>query len=459
MGNKYISLPRRNINVNASTKQGPMELWRHTIGHGGINSLPLPERLIDGSKKLRPKLVRTFIQEYFDIYPEQGRFDWSKLDPYMESLAATGAKVVAAITIKPKVLFPEKDHSVWIPNHIEEWQNIVFELVTRYSVDKPIVTYWEIGNEPDIGEPGGSPYLIKKPADYIEYYKMAIKPILEAFPEAKVGGPASTDRDRAIIPALIEYCENSGLQLDFVSFHCYSDDIEYHLNLVKEFKEVVSTFPGKRPELLLTEFNKDFDAVLCEDMAFDPWRSAILSSIIIALTESGPDWSFYYHIWDQTNYKKEFERFFNDPSIMIKHWNEIPHRFGLFGVSGEVRPQYFVYQMLSRMCEERIEAHTDDPDLRVMASNDERNHSVFFVNHNNQESSDMIVSVNFSNINPGTKILKVYRIDEKQKWSSEDLELIPIENREIDTLDNYFCQIYCPKESVVFLTLEEVERR
>ncbi len=39
---------------------------------------------------------------------------------------------------------------------------------------------------------------------------------------------------------------------------------------------------------------------------------------------------------------------------MYIHWNEAPHRFGLFGEGGQVRPQYFVYQMLSRMGEERL---------------------------------------------------------------------------------------------------------
>ena len=41
---------------------------------------------------------------------------------------------------------------------------------------------------------------------------------------------------------------------------------------------------------------------------------------------------------------------------MYKHWNEAPHRFGLFGENGKARPQYFVYQMLSRMGEEKLAA-------------------------------------------------------------------------------------------------------
>jgi hypothetical protein len=35
--------------------------------------------------------IRIFIQEFFQVYPEHGRFDWSRLDRYMDALAKTGA--------------------------------------------------------------------------------------------------------------------------------------------------------------------------------------------------------------------------------------------------------------------------------------------------------------------------------------------------------------------------------
>ncbi|MBB6734036.1 GH39 family glycosyl hydrolase [Cohnella zeiphila] len=454
MRNRFDKLPVQEIQINAAVKQGQLELWRHSIGHGGINSLPLPDRVVQGSKKLKPRLLRTFIQDYFNIYPEHGKFDWHKLDPYMNSLSATGAKVVAAITIKPRVLYPDIDHTVWMPNDVDEWRNVIRELVKRYSVEKQIVTYWEIGNETDIGEWGGSPYYIKNPDDYVQYYEMTAKAVLEAFPEAKVGGPAVTDGDRAIIPALVDYCGRTGLQLDFVSFHAYTDDLEYHKDQIREYQEVVKRYPGKRPELLYTEFNKSFDPVSLEDMAFDPRRSSIVAAILIDFVDIGLDWSFYYHVWDQANYKQEFEKFFNDPYIMIKHWNEIPHRFGLFGVGEEVRPQYFVYRMLQRMGAERIEARTDHPHLKVLASEDDRRKTVFFVNHH-EESRDMIVTLRFSDLAEGPKRLKVYRIDENQRWLPQELELVQVESRETDVLTNFFCQVYCPADSVLLTILED----
>ena len=127
-------IPVVNLSIDAKSDEGPLEFWRHTLGHGGVNSNPLSPRVIDGTKQLHPRLIRIFIQEFFNIYPDHGKYDWSKLDPYMDSFAATGAKVVAAITIKPKVLYPRIDQKIWRPNNVEEWQQVIAALVKRYSI-------------------------------------------------------------------------------------------------------------------------------------------------------------------------------------------------------------------------------------------------------------------------------------------------------------------------------------
>ena len=92
------------ITIETQSELGPLALWRHSVGHGGINPLPLPERVVQGTAALRPRLIRIFIQEFFRVYPDHDRFDWSRLDPYMDALARTGANVIAAITIPTPAL-------------------------------------------------------------------------------------------------------------------------------------------------------------------------------------------------------------------------------------------------------------------------------------------------------------------------------------------------------------------
>jgi hypothetical protein len=460
MGLKVLSLPVTFLNVDASPTGKPLELWRHALGHGGVNSLPLPDRVVNGVRRLGPRLVRVFIQEFFRIYHGSGRFDWSRLDPYMDALAATGAKVVAAITVKPKALYPEIDQAQWRPRDVAEWQNVVRELVRRYSVQRPVVTHWEIGNEPDIGEHGGCPYLIAEPAEYGEYYAMTVRPILEAFPQARVGGPALANVRHRLLPGLLQYCEQTGTRLDFISWHLYNSIPTLHGECVRLANSLLGSFRGQHPELMVTEWNRRLgDPMSIEDQAYEPRRAAVVAAAVVEMLEAGLDWSFYYHIWDQTCFPEEFAPFFSEGGVagMARHWNEIPHRLGLFGVCEEVRPQYFVYQILSRLGDERLAAHSTT-DVRVLAGLSDGRVSVMAVNHSIEESCDRVAVIRFRGLRPGVKRLTVQRIDDHCGWCQETLELRPVEKRDVYTSGDFECHVLLPADSVAVACLEDRAR-
>jgi xylan 1,4-beta-xylosidase len=454
-GRVAATLPTADVRVDARSDLGPLEAWRHGAGHGGINSRPLPDPVIRGLAKLRPRLTRIFIQQFFDIYPERGRFDWSRLDPYMDALTKTGAKVVAAITLKPKPLFPAVDQEVWRPNDVDEWRRVVAALVKRYSVDRPIVTHWEVGNETDIGENGGCPYLIKDPKDYAEYYKLTVPAILEAFPGAKVGGTAVANSNSDYLPRFIEQARQEKLRLDFVSWHLYADSPTAHAGLVAKYRKLLEPFGDARPEMMVTEWSKSFDRASIEEMAFDPRRAAVTAACLIAYLDAKVDWTFYYHAWDQVAYFDEFRPFFAKPLIMYHHWNEAPHRFGLFGVDRRVRPQYFAFQMLARLGERRIEATSAEKGLRVLAARTGEVPSVMIVNGGPDASKDVRSKLAFVNLTPGPRQLVVRRIDRDLAWSARDLELRPAEHRDVDVAEQFACEVYCPADSVTFVSLEK----
>ena len=79
-------LPRSTVGVNAAMEIGHLELRRHSIGHGGVNPLPLPDVVVEGARQLQLPLIRVSLQEFFFILPEKNTLDFSRLDPYMDSL-------------------------------------------------------------------------------------------------------------------------------------------------------------------------------------------------------------------------------------------------------------------------------------------------------------------------------------------------------------------------------------
>ena len=470
MTRDYTQIPRSEVKIDTQAVTGPFETWRHSIGQGGVNSQPLSEPIIQAMRKLQPRLIRVFLQEYFNVYPAHGVFDWSKLDPYMESFAQTGSRVLATINLKPPVLFPHLDHDLWCPNDVADWQNLLYQLVRRYSVEKPLITHWEHVNEPDIGVWGGCPYRIPSAAELHEFYVMNLQPILAAFPAAKVGSPCTADY--LAVPAFVDCCAQHGTQLDFVSYHRYQDDPQFHRLIAKTLSEKLDHYPGKRPELMINEWNKGFeppwsstayDAVSVDEMAYQSRRAAHTAQILLTmlnLADEGIrlDWSFYFLLWDGCMHPADFATFFSPAdakAIMYKHWNEAPHRFGLFSENGLPRPQYFVYQILSRMGEERLRVTHSTPDLGIAAARSGGRVSVLVNNFDLQASRDQVVKLCFSRLPPGLKRLTARRIDEDRHWSPETMELLPYEQRLVDTLDEFEYQFFSPADSVLFVTLED----
>jgi xylan 1,4-beta-xylosidase len=476
MTKDYTQLPRSMVTIDTEKVTGPFEAWRFAIGHGAVNSLPLPEKVIRGARKLKPRLMRVFLQEYFDIYPDHGVFNWEKLDAYMDSFAQTGTKLLATINFKPPVLFPEINHDIWRPNSVEEYQALIYQVVRRYSVEKPIVTHWEQANETDIGWWGGCPFRFGSTAESFEFYQMLLKPILEAFPQAKVGGPCPASAKE--VPGFVELCARHGTQLDFVSFHGYTSDLEFYRSTIHELAAVLDKFSGSRPELMMDEWNQDFpvlflgeqgsdlppespiwyDFLSVEEMAMQGRRAATAAKIMLTMLETRLDWSFYFLLWDNCMFNQEFSSFFTHQAaqtVMYQHWNEKPHRFGLFSENGKLRPQYFVYQILSRMGAERLQTSSPLSDLMVFAARDGGRVSAMIINYDPTESQDRIIKVHFSHLNPGHRRLKAYRIDDEQRWSDETMEMFPVDERLVDVLPDFEYQFYSPADSVLLVTLEE----
>jgi hypothetical protein len=139
---------------------------------------------------------------------------------------------------------------------------------------------------------------------------------------------------------------------------------------------------------------------------------------------------------------------------MQRHWNEIPHRFGLFGVNGEVRPTYFVYRMLEMAGDTEVKAETEIQDFSVKAIEEvNRAISTMVVNRSDKGPGDMVAIIKFTGLTPGIHTLRNYRIDGSECWDEDSLELYPAEEREIFANESYECHIYCPADSVSLLCI------
>ena len=176
------------VTVSLDERMGPMEIDKFALGQGGLSPEPMWDGRVAEIRALRPRVIRIFLQEYFDLLPEPGRYHFETLDRSIDTILATGAKPLMCICFKPKILFPVVDQDIVEPTDYAAWEALIFNLVRHYRERAAGIRYWEVANEPDIGEDGGCPYRFK-PESYLRYYRHTVAAILRADPEARAGGP------------------------------------------------------------------------------------------------------------------------------------------------------------------------------------------------------------------------------------------------------------------------------
>ena len=141
--------------------------------------------------------------------------------------------MLATINFKPRVLFPEINQDIWRPNDVDEYQNLIYQLVRRYSVEKPIVTHWEHANEGDIGWWGGCPFHFGSLEEFVRVLPHANQTHSGSLPAGQSGRSLPGHGYRRCRD-LWNCADGNGTQLDFVSYHCYNSDLEAYRRQAKE---------------------------------------------------------------------------------------------------------------------------------------------------------------------------------------------------------------------------------
>ncbi|MCL2774384.1 MAG: hypothetical protein FWD71_13680 [Oscillospiraceae bacterium] len=459
MQDKYTSMKNVKAHIDFAETVGHMDFKNHSLGIGGVNPAPVPAKIVKGTAKLKPRLIRIFIQEFFFIEKDNGELDFTALDKYMRSVHETGADIMASICIKPPSVYPVVDETVWKPNDIKRWQYIIGEMAKRYSVDNKYVTHWGVANEINIGEWGGCPYKIDTAEDYFEYYKMTTEPILKVCPEVKVGGPsyAGIGEDcYRFFDGFINLCAKEKVQLDFITYNVYSDSPDYHVDGALCVKKVADKY-NSAIEIYVTELNVGLDnATSIEEKAYYPKKASGLGAIIQEFHKRADFLNtFQYHIYDQFCDPNDFKPFYARHRYMAEHWNDAVHRLGLFDENGRPRPQYFLYSMLYNMAENEVSAKIDDcDDIRINASYNGRYNTIFMTNYNEKSTEDLTMFLKFKNAREGKTRLTVYRIDDDMMWDEDTCELIPIEDRTAYVHEDFHFSIYVPSDCVVMIVFD-----
>jgi xylan 1,4-beta-xylosidase len=357
------------LTLNFAKDVGPMEMDHIALGQGGLSPDPIWHSRVAEIRALHPRMIRLFVQEYFDLLPEEGHYHFDSLDQSVDDIIQAGAVPLMAITIKPKGLYPKVDQDIIDPNDYGKWEQLIFQMVSHYKEKGLTGFYWEVGNEGDIGESGGSPYRFT-PEDYVGYYRHTVAAVLRADPTAHVGGPAMAGWKSPIIPALVAFCDKEKVPLNFVSWHIYNSNPKAIEGTVLGIKAILAQHPSLHPETILDEWNMAL-TVPPTDVRIQP---AFVAETAWRMKEAGLTYSCFYHIRDYHVDRDRFAPFFSPggASFMASWWNRMPQYSGLFDYQDVMRPDYFTFELMARVTGERLEANSSDESVHAFLSYDEQ---------------------------------------------------------------------------------------
>jgi hypothetical protein len=354
------------LTVDASAVREPMDIARYGLGQGGLSDRPMFDSHVEALRNLRPRMIRLFVQEYFQVYPKHGVYQWKTLDRAVDAILATGAKPLMSLEIKPAALYPVVDQDQNDPSSWTEWEELIYRMVLHYNVERNDgIRYWEISNEPDIGESGGCPGRFT-PESYARYYEHTVRAILHADPTAKVGGPALASSRSPLLKGLLDHCSRNHVPLHFVSWHIYNSDPAQIRETIVRVKDLLRQYPDLHCETILDEWNMSLRRPKIEP----GYQPAFTIDTISQMREAGLDFCAYYHIRDYHVPAEQFAPFMSRKGMlnMVNWWNMTPQYDGLFDFQGVMRPAYFAFKLLRRLEGNRVETQSDRPEVKVLAA-------------------------------------------------------------------------------------------
>lgn len=142
------------------------------------------------------------------IQPERDSWNWGFMDERISGMRSYGYNIIGNVLFTPKWASPEADrtginaygmygYSIYAPANMDDWNNFLTKLVTRYKDD---IKGWEIWNEPSL--PGSSAFWNDTPENYTELLKNAYATIKGIQPDSTVylcgGGMAYLSFFRAL---------------------------------------------------------------------------------------------------------------------------------------------------------------------------------------------------------------------------------------------------------------------
>jgi xylan 1,4-beta-xylosidase len=190
-------------------------------------------------------------------------YDFTRTDAYIDAIRKTGAQIV--YRLGESIEHDEPKRFVHPPSDPRQWAQICLGIIRHYNEGwangfRHDIRYWEIWNEPE-----------NRPVcwtgtdeQFLALYATAARAIKTQFPKLKVGGPSfgytgeikgEQFRAGGLLTNFLAFCRRESLPLDFLSWHCYTDDPKEFVIRARGMRALLNVHGFTNTETHLNEWN------------------------------------------------------------------------------------------------------------------------------------------------------------------------------------------------------------
>lgn len=236
----------------------------------------MPDYNPDTAAKLRELGIKWFRMDNVLTWAVKQRedgsiyYDWEDFDRRVDFIKSIPAEPIMCLSYMPipfdTVPNPDR-HSR--PKDWKAWEDLVYEAAKRCIERNVRVKYWEVWNESNAGwiVPMEGEDLLET---YLKLYDACVRGVKRADPNAWIGGPCNAAgpwnrekggafvRGEMFMRGLMKHCEETGMPLDFVTWHEYFQPWQIIKDEAETTRRYLQDYPKVREqvkEFMLTEWN------------------------------------------------------------------------------------------------------------------------------------------------------------------------------------------------------------
>lgn len=376
------------ITVNTKAILEPITTdFYHAFAQGGEEASDMIAPIRSQVAALKPKFIRIdHIYDYYNVVGRNGNeltFDFSRLDPVIDTILATGAKPVIALSYMPSVI--ARDGSVVNPpNNWDEWAIVVQKTIERYSgrSGKNIANiYYEVWNEPDLAQFGS--WKTTGDKNYLTLYRYAAAGARQSINVNRffLGGPSTTGLYQNWIAALAQ----SGLRVDFFSWHTYLADPKRY---EQDQDNVIGWLTKINPELILKpRLITEFGYTGSKGTGYGTsYGAAHAAAVITKLAARGVTSLFSFQLKDGPGQEDG------------TGWGLLTHESN----GSKPKPRYYIYGFLDSIAGTRLQTTGGNSFVSHLATTQGDVFRVVLVNFDSRGSHAETTTVTFTDLDPGS---------------------------------------------------------